>query len=196
MTPRLFLDVNEQRWVFPFRTHLAFSVRGHVTLHFISQIGPAHIRHLSHEFYFVLLLTIEALVFLLMHTDTKPHAQFEKLWLIMDPGRRCHFSSSHVCCSLPLQCTDYEWSAHSSQTAQRSARSLRGDGAVPEIAGGCIHSYLHEPGASSVQSWSNPKYVQSHTGSALRRQSPFKGHLNGGRASGNGKRGLQLAAFR
>lgn len=114
------LDTIRQRLIPPFRTHFACKGWGQVAFRFISHTHPVHIRHIVHKYVIIILTSVVGGGGVVFYVRC-PHADREacvwgQLWLIMDPGHPCHFSSHHICRSLPLQQTSSVWKCNTLQS--------------------------------------------------------------------------------
>lgn len=81
----------------------------------------------------------------------------------MDSGRPCHFSSIHVCCSLPLQCAYHVRKCTLIKNVGPDLFQLTGPLPLSEVTSLCPGSpvatrrNLHKSGATSMPLWLNPK---------------------------------------
>lgn len=114
--------------------------------------------------------------------DAEAYVQYEGLWLIMDPGRPCHFLSVHVWRSLPLQCNYYVWKCTLIRNVGPDLFQLIAPHPLAEVTGVCPGLPL----AKSIVTCINLEPLPCHCGIilnnvhnpshgfALYRQSPFK----------------------
>lgn len=122
-------DTAGQRLISPLRTLFAFSVWQHVTS--IPQTRPAHIRQINKN------CSFDNSSGKILSRHIHAPVQFERVWLIMDPGRPCHFLSSHICYSHPLRSTYSIWKLHTHHKRRTdlfqlvSSRPLWGDLGLP-----------------------------------------------------------------
>lgn len=126
--------------------------------------------------------------------DAEAYVQYEGLWLIMDPGRPCHFLSVHVWGSLPLQCNYYVWKCTLIRNVGPDLFQLIAPHPLAEVTGVCPGLPL----AKSIVTCINLELLPCHCGIILNNvhnpshwlcpllPKSVQGHLNTGWASSNG----------